>query len=130
MFRVNAIRQAEQKALHGKASVFMYSFAWKVAAFDGRFKAAHAVDEPFIFGNLNKAPGFGVLSEESLALSRKIMRSWAAFAQTGNPNHNTLPIWERYVPDTRATMIFNNSCRVIKDPGQATRLARCSAVAR
>jgi carboxylesterase type B len=38
------------------------------------------------------------------------------FPRSGDPNHHDLPEWQPYSLDERATMIFDNECRVIADP--------------
>ena len=48
--------------------------------------------------------------------------SWIAFAKTGNPNHRGLPSWPEYTTDRRATMIFDEDCKVVDDPGKEDRL--------
>ena len=42
--------------------------------------------------------------------------SWAAFALNGKPDSKGLPHGPPYAPDERATMIFDNECRVVNDP--------------
>lgn len=50
-------------------------------------------------------------------------RTWLAFARTGNPNNPAIPEWPSYSSSQRATMTFNNECRVVNDPYQQERLA-------
>jgi para-nitrobenzyl esterase len=47
--------------------------------------------------------------------------AWIAFARTGNPNTPDLPAWPTYDPDHRATMLFDEECRVVDDPQAAER---------
>jgi para-nitrobenzyl esterase len=47
--------------------------------------------------------------------------TWLAFARTGDPNTPALPHWPTYDTDRRATMLFNNECRVVNDPQSAER---------
>jgi para-nitrobenzyl esterase len=42
--------------------------------------------------------------------------AWASFARTGKPGHRGLPEWPAYNAEKRATMIFDNVCRVKDDP--------------
>jgi para-nitrobenzyl esterase len=61
--------------------------------------------------------------QDRYALADKMSRAWVAFARTGNPNHKGLPNWPAFTTDQRATMIFNNECETVRDPGKAERLA-------
>ena len=36
--------------------------------------------------------------------------------RTGNPNHTGLPNWVPFTRDRRATMVFDNECRLENDP--------------
>jgi para-nitrobenzyl esterase len=52
-------------------------------------------------------------------------KAWVAFARTGNPNHKGLPAWERFDTTRRATMFFDNECKLVNDPyGEEQRLLR------
>jgi len=45
-----------------------------------------------------------------------------AFARTGDPNTPKLPKWPAYSAASRDTMLFNDDCRVVRDPDRAPRL--------
>ncbi len=51
--------------------------------------------------------------------------AWANFATNGDPNsaQGELPHWPAYEASRRATMIFNDECRVADDPTREERLA-------
>ena len=50
------------------------------------------------------------------------MRSaWARFAHGENPGGGGLPDWPAYRPEDRATMLFDDRCRVETDPMAETR---------
>jgi para-nitrobenzyl esterase len=123
-FRLDAITQAERKVAQHAAPAFMYLFEWPLSMEGGKFKAAHGAEIPFVFDNLDKAPSWGVIRNEiNQRFADKVSGAWAAFARTGNPNHAGLPHWPTYDQRTRATMILNDECRVVGDPGAAERLA-------
>ena len=44
-----------------------------------------------------------------------------ALARTASPQHEALPDWPGYTPDTRATMRFDLSPAIVEDPGAAER---------
>ena len=53
---------------------------------------------------------------DARVLSDKVRAAWAAFARTGDPNTGALPDWPTYDTANRATMIFDDSCKVLNDP--------------
>jgi len=57
------------------------------------------------------------------ALAHAMSDRWIAFARTGEPNADEAPRWPSYDALDRATMIFNQRCKVENDPGQAQRQA-------
>src|SRR5579871_1937650 len=123
-FRVDAITQAARKFAQHSAPTYMYLFDWPLPIEGGRRKAAHGAEIPFVFDNPDKAATWGVeKNERTQRLADEVSGAWVAFARTGNPNHSGLPKWPAYDPKTRATMIFNEECRVEDDLGRAERLA-------
>ena len=118
-----AIKQAELKAAQGAASAYMYQFAWPLPALGGRLRAGHFADVPFVFENLGEAAPLVGTGADLQPLADKLSSAWVAFARTGNPNHAGLPHWPPYDAGTRATMIFNDECKVVNDPGKNERLA-------
>ena len=78
---------------------------------------------PFVFDNVDKAARMIGNAANLQTLADKISAAWTAFARTGNPYHAGLPHWPAYETNTRATMIFNNECKVVNDPGKDERLA-------
>jgi para-nitrobenzyl esterase len=126
MFRMDAITQAERKVAQHAAPVYMYIFEWQTPVRGGKLKAMHGVELPFVFDNVDKVLrwiGEGVGRQP---LADKVSSTWAEFARTGNPNHTGLPHWPAYETGTRATMIFNDECKVVNDPGKDERLAIAS----
>ena len=56
MFRIPAIRLVESRLRANSASRnWMYHFCWKSRAFEGRLRATHALEIPFVFDNLDRA---------------------------------------------------------------------------
>jgi len=123
MMRMDAITQAERKAAQRAAPVYMYIFAWQTLALGGKLKAMHAVELAFVFDNVDKAVGWIGTGAHLQYLADKVSSAWAAFAHTGNPSHAGLPDWPVYNARSRATMIFNDECQVVNDPGKDERLA-------
>jgi para-nitrobenzyl esterase len=55
--------------------------------------------------------------------------AWVAFARTGKPETKLLPNWPAFDAGKRATMIFNDQCKVVDDPRRDLRLALAAAKA-
>jgi para-nitrobenzyl esterase len=49
--------------------------------------------------------------------------AWIQFARTGNPNAPKLPTWPAYDAANRSTMVFDNTCRIERDPLRESRVA-------
>lgn len=113
MFRPGAVVQANTKAsIKNGAAVYMYLFTWQSPVFDGKYKALHCMDLPFVFDNIKKANKMTGGGEAAHVLADKMSQSWINFAKTGNPNHSGLPKWPAYTPTNTSTMHFNNTCVV------------------
>lgn len=112
-FRPGAVVQANTKSdLKGGAPVFMYLFTWQSPVFDGKYKALHCMELPFVFDNIalaNQMTGGGRAAHE---LAAKVSQSWINFAKTGNPNHSGIPEWPMYNSTNTATMHFDITCEV------------------
>jgi para-nitrobenzyl esterase len=107
MFRIGSLQAAEGHVKHQRAT-YSYLFTWESPAMRGALGACHALEIPFVFGNL-AAPGMagfagsGPAAEE---LSRQMMDSWLAFARSGRPAHQGIPEWRPYDTEHRSTMVF------------------------
>jgi para-nitrobenzyl esterase len=126
MTRMDAITQAERKAAQHAAPVYMYLFEWHTPVLGGKLKATHGIEVAFVFDNVDKVPRWIGQGTGLQALADKVSSTWVEFARTGNPNHAALPHWPDYETITRATMIFNDECKVVNDPGKDERLATAS----
>ena len=111
---------AERYAAQRRAPVYMYSLDWQSPAHDGRVKAHHAMDLPFVFDNVEiadttaGAPG-------AHELAARISATWIAFARYGSPDNPVIPSWPAYSTEDRATMIFDTKCRITHDPDREAR---------
>ncbi|PWU07429.1 MAG: carboxylesterase/lipase family protein [Terriglobia bacterium] len=121
--RINSIRQAEAKAAQGGAPVYMYYFKWRTPAFGGKLRSTHALEIPFVFSNLDEWTSLTGAGDERHALADRMSGAWAEFARSGKPAHSALPEWPSYTSERRATMLFDNDCSVVDDPGREERLA-------
>jgi para-nitrobenzyl esterase len=122
-FRDGVMTVAERKADQRGAPVYMYYFTWRSPVRDGKLKAFHTLDIPFVFENVDLGTAMTGATESRYALEDKMSAAWAAFARTGNPNHKGLPAWPAFNTTERATMFLDNTCKVVNDPNREERLA-------
>jgi len=121
-FRPGVVTEAELKSAQ-KAPVYMYYFTWRSPVRDGKLKTFHTLEIPFVTDNVDNATSMTGMGQDRYALEHRMSAAWAAFARTGNPNHKGLPNWPKFNPTERATMIFNNECKVVNDPNGEERKA-------
>jgi para-nitrobenzyl esterase len=119
--RMNAIRLAERKYAQGQAPVYMYLFAWRSPALGGELGAPHTVEIPFVFDNTDIPKVMTAGGPEVKALAARTSEAWIQFARSGDPNHKGLPNWPSYTTAERATMVFDNVCKLVNDPGSEER---------
>ncbi len=114
-FRIPAVRLAEAH-VRNNGRTYMYEFAWRSPAFDGRLGACHALEIPFVFDTLDRE-GMGVLLGEAppQVLADAMHTAWVGFITRGDPG------WPQYELDQRQTMHFDASSELLKDPRSAER---------
>jgi len=115
-----ATTMVERKSAQGKGRAYLYVMAWPSPAFEGRFGAVHGVDLGLVFGN-PRNPIAGN-TPEARKIANIVGSTIVAFAKTGDPNCDKIPRWAAYDREKRATMIFDNECRVENDPTRELRL--------
>ena len=120
--RIPSLVIADRKAAQQSGAVFVYMFTWETPVLEGRLKSPHALEIPFVFDTLHTSKLAGD-SPTRFALADKMSKAWLAFARSGAPNHAGIPAWPHYSPERRATMIFDDRCRIEDDPFRAERLA-------
>jgi len=105
----------EMRHRAGGAPAYLYLFDWESDFLGGLFKAAHAMEIPFVFDNADIVPMTGERKDRG-ELGQLMSKTWAAFARTGDPNHDGLPSWASFDPDRRATMVFDVPSHAEDDP--------------
>ena len=120
-FWISAITLAERQTAKSKAPVYMFRFDWKTPSFAGRFGAVHGSEIAFVLDNTRQMPVLTHDLPQAHALAAKMNAAWIAFARTGNPGVKELPDWPAYTASTRATMLFDDACRIENDPDREPR---------
>jgi para-nitrobenzyl esterase len=112
MFRPGAVTQAKEKSALNAAPVYMYLFTWQSPVMDGKYKAVHCMELPFVFNNIQRCEEMTGGAKDAYALADKVSGAWINFARTGNPNYKGLPNWPVFNSTNTATMHFDNKCTV------------------
>jgi para-nitrobenzyl esterase len=122
-FRVGVTTEANRKATQGKGAVYQYYFTWKSPVRDGKLRAFHTVEIPFVFDNVDAAKSMTGTGEDRYALAEKVSSAWVAFARTGDPNTKLAPRWGTFDTTKRAVMVINDEWKLVDDPhGEEQRL--------
>ncbi len=122
MFRVGTLRAAEAHARH-QPDTYCYLFNWESPAMGGALGACHALEIPFVFGNLGVAgmDRFAGSGPGALGLSEQMMEAWIGFARSAAPSHRGIPEWPRYEEGSRSTMVFGPATHVEDAPMEVER---------
>ncbi len=119
---------AQRRAALGKAPVYVYYFTWETPVQGGRLKSPHTMEIPFAFDNVKISARMTGGGADAMALADKVSDAWIAFARTGDPNTPKLPQWPAFEARDRATMVINNTSKVVNDPLREERLAMFQAM--
>ncbi|MDT3426882.1 para-nitrobenzyl esterase [Paenibacillus forsythiae] len=110
----SAVAFAESQLEHGP--VWMYRFDWGVEDHPLLSRAVHTAEVPYVFGNMGHLRRLGIAITPAMeSLSQAMRNAWAAFAHGGSPGTGELP-WPEYGTSERATLIFDETSCVVKDP--------------
>jgi para-nitrobenzyl esterase len=117
LFRIGTIRLIEAQRDNGTPA-YNYLFTLKSPMMGGILGAQHALDNPFLFGCLDKE--FSGNGPEEQALAIKIQDSTLAFMRTGDPSCESIGQWPVYGKE-RLTMILDKKTRVEAAPYEEER---------
>ena len=122
IFRLATVRTAEAHSRH-QPRTFTYHFEWESPAWGGALGACHALEIPFVFGNLAapRIDAFAGSGPEAEALSQSMMDAWIAFARYGDPSTTSVGRWPGYDAERRLTMVFGRQTRVESAPYEEER---------
>lgn len=135
LFRVPQIRLAQAQARWRPRNDFAYWFRWRRASTPAagpyaNLGAVHAIELPFVFGNLDLSwiPRGRTSDPREIVrrrtLSDRVMDAWISFALTGSPNARRgrgVPYWPAYGVRRRATMAWNLRPAVVDAPADRER---------
>jgi para-nitrobenzyl esterase len=117
--RQSAIAQAAAKAALGRAPAYLYWFTWRTPVLNGRPRAFHCAEIPFVFDNTDRCENMTGGGPDARALAAIMSDAWIRFARTGNPNHPGMPRWDAFSPLQQQTMMFDNETRQVNAPDAA-----------
>ncbi|MDP9083272.1 MAG: carboxylesterase family protein, partial [Pseudomonadota bacterium] len=113
----SVITEAELKTAQGAAPVYVYYFIKHAAVRDGKLRAVHTLEIPYVFDSLAHAsPIIGRITPDEQALADKASATWAAFARTGNPNNSKVPHWPAFDTTSRSIMVIGDQWHAVNDP--------------
>jgi para-nitrobenzyl esterase len=114
--RQNCMTQAERQSALGGAPVYMFWFTWQTPILDGRPRAFHCSELPFVFNNTDRAAAMTGGGPGARELGGRVSDAWIALARKGDPNHPGLPKWPAFTAKEGALMVIDNKCEVRMNP--------------
>lgn len=117
-FTMPAIRFSEALSNRG-SPVWMYRFTLPSNQLDGRMGSPHAMELPFMFGNLEAEPALldpSANRAEYEQLAAVMQDAWISFARDGDPSTDALGTWPMYDEAARRTMMFDIDSGLASDP--------------
>ena len=99
----------KRSAFEGSAPVYSYVFAQEFRNYDNGLTAFHCAELPYAFHTTSRVM---VCQQDGVEkLEDEMAGAWAAFAHTGDPNHEGLAEWPAFTKDNHATMVFCEDSR-------------------
>jgi para-nitrobenzyl esterase len=110
LFRIPAIRIAEAR-FDADTPTWMYEFAWPSPRYEGRLRACHGLEIPFMFDTLDAAGSRPLTgSHPSRHVADVMHAAWVRFATDGTC------AWPAYTKTSRSAIRFDVEPQVIDDP--------------
>jgi para-nitrobenzyl esterase len=110
--RVDVLTMARLKAEQAKAPAFVYKFVWQSPVLDGRARAPHTIELPFVFYNSERCSTLTGGGPIAMELSGRVSDAWVNFARNGDPSHPGIPKWSAYSNGSKPTMVFDEHCEL------------------
>lgn len=114
--RAAAIEQCKRKAAQNAAPAYLYWFTWQTPVLDGRPRAFHCAELPFVFNNAERCETMTGGGGRAVALAHRMSDAWVRFARTGDPNGPDFPHWAPFNARRATTMIFDDRCEALDGP--------------
>ncbi len=111
---IPARRLAEAQAAHN-ANVWLYRFDWPTPILDGKLRACHGIDLPFVFDQLPAAQFF-VGADAPQELADAVHAAWIRFATEGDPSGDGVGHWPRFTSHAPLVMSLDTPVRLLDDP--------------
>jgi para-nitrobenzyl esterase len=127
--RIGGLSMAERKAAQNAAPAYNYLFQWQTPILNGRARAFHCSELPFVFYDTERCATMTGNTPEARDLAGRMADAWVKFARTGDPNHSGLPPWPKYEAAKVPTMVFDTKCASVNDPDGEGRKALVAALA-
>ncbi len=122
VFRIPSDRLLDaHSAVDGTGKTYAYMFNQQSPALNGRLRAPHAIDIPFVWGTCNEMRVFVGEDPQTDQLAGFTMDAWINFARTGNPSTNALPGWPEYRADQRYTMVLGPDVKTVREDREVER---------
>lgn len=120
--RQSAVDQAMAHARQARAPTWLYWFTWQTPILDGRPRAFHCLDIPFMFANTERCASMTGGGPRAATLSRHMSRALVSFAATGDPGPVAGATWHPVTTTSAPTMIFDDRIRLERNADMAERL--------
>jgi para-nitrobenzyl esterase len=111
-----AVRQASLRSRQVEAPVWLYLFNWQTPILDGRPRAFHCLDIPFVFNNTDSCDHMTGGGPSARTLSHAMADTWVEFARSGDPNHTGIPTWDAYSDESGVNLVFDDLIRAEQHP--------------
>jgi para-nitrobenzyl esterase len=108
-YGIPTVRVLEAQAPHGPT--WRYRFDGPTPGYSHKQWGVHGADVTMVWGL-----GVSGASADVRELSQAMQESWVSFISHGTPEARGLPMWPRYAPPRRATMLLDIPARVEDDP--------------
>jgi len=112
---------ADQIARAGGAPVYVYKLTWDTPVAGGVFRTPHTLDMPFMFANAAGSAALVGTGPAPRKMEAMMSDAWIAFAKTGTPASELLPVWPAYTLGKREVMELNLTPKVLSDPDKGLR---------
>lgn len=100
---VGVQRWAQVRAKTSRTPMYLYEYEHpEPGPQSAKYQTFHTAEVPYVFGTLDAAPERG-FTQQDREISARMMRYWANFVKSGDPNGRGLPAWK---PATDSTAPF------------------------